>query len=151
MSLVASSEGNAEHSKEVAVGGLGLHVCLDSGVPLLDEGAKLISSDVQSVEVGVDVKSFHFFGLYSYFSPGLLLSVALQVGERDFEHSVSKRVGGDLCKQLTQGQKRAQVPMRSARIYLLCPAVLLQGVIVGTLVSKTLGTWTLYHSFLMKG
>ena len=34
---------------------------------------------------------------------------------------------------------------------LLCPAVLLQGVLVGYAMSKSEGTFTLYHSFLMKG
>lgn len=93
---MASCEGNAEHSEEVSILSLGLNERLNGGVPLLDEGAKLISSDIHTVEVGVAVISFHFFTLYLYFSPGLVVSVTVEVGERDLEHSVAEGVGGDL-------------------------------------------------------
>ena len=119
MSLVTSGEGNAEHSEEVSVGGLGLDVSLDESVPLLDESAKLISSDIESVEVGVAVKSFHFFTLYLYFSPGLLVGLTVQVSERDLEDSVAEGVGGDLCRHEKVRNALNAIAIRSKEKYLL--------------------------------
>jgi len=48
-------------------------------VPLLDESAKLVSGDVHAVEVGVAVVSLNFFALDSDLSPGLLMSILVEV------------------------------------------------------------------------
>merc|ERR1712113_468359 len=81
LSLVASCECDAEHSDEIPIGGLGLHEGFNSGVPLLDESAKLVSGDVNSVEVSVAVHSLHFFHLESALPPGLLVGITVQIGE----------------------------------------------------------------------
>ena len=55
LSVVASSECDAEHSDEIAIGSLGLHEGFNSGVPLLDERADLITRQIHAMEVGQDL------------------------------------------------------------------------------------------------
>ena len=50
-------EGNARHPQLVAVGGGDVDGALDGGLPLLDEGADLVSGHVHSVEVAKAVLS----------------------------------------------------------------------------------------------
>jgi len=64
-------------------------------VPLLDQGAKLVSRDVNAVEVRIAVESLHLFDLHSYFSPGLFVCVTVQIGQGYFENATSKTVGGN--------------------------------------------------------
>ncbi len=66
----SASESNAEESQEIAIDGLGLDEGLNEGVPFLDEGAELVLSDIDAVEVGVAVVALHFFYLHSDLSPG---------------------------------------------------------------------------------
>ena len=96
---MASRESDAEHSQGVAVGGLRLRERLDRGVPLLDESAKLVSSDVHAIVVSVAVVALNFLTLDSDLSPGLLVSVLVQVTERDLEDASAERVGGDFYNQ----------------------------------------------------
>ena len=96
MSLLASGKCDREHTHLVAVAGLGLSSSLNGGVPLLDEGAELVAGDVKAVEVGEAVVTLHFLALHSHLSPGLLVSVLVQVTKRDLENAATKRVGGKL-------------------------------------------------------
>jgi len=64
-------------------------------VPLLDQGAKLVSRDVNAVEVRVTVESLHLFALHSYFSPCLFVGVTVQISQGYFENATSKTVGGN--------------------------------------------------------
>lgn len=84
---MASRESNAEHSQGVAIGGLCLSERLDRGVPLLDKGAELVSGDVHAVVVSVAVVALNFLALDSDLSPGLLVSVLVEVTERDVENA----------------------------------------------------------------
>lgn len=79
----------------VAVGGLGLSEGLNSGVPLLDEGAHLVSGDVEAIEVGVALEALDFLALQAHLSPALLVSVLVQVTERDLENATAERIGRD--------------------------------------------------------
>lgn len=90
--LVSTGESNAEHSEEIAVGGLGLYEGLDECVPLLDESAEFITGDVHSIEVGEAVESFHFFDLELDLSPGLLVVLVLQVSKTDLENASFERI-----------------------------------------------------------
>lgn len=94
--LGSLSESNAEHSKQVSVRGLGLHECLNSGVPLLNNGAQLVPGNVHSVEVCVAIEALNFFDLQFHLSPGLLIIASVQIGQRYFEHTTFQAVGGDL-------------------------------------------------------
>ena len=65
-------------------------------MPLLDKGAELISGDVHAVEVSVAIVAFNFFALDTDLSPGLLVSVLVEVTERDVEDASTEGVSGDL-------------------------------------------------------
>ena len=93
LSLVASGESNAEHSDEVTILSLGLNEGLNGGVPLLDESAELVSGDVDSVEVGVEIESLNLFALNADLSPGELVSVTVQIGKRHLENTSSQTIG----------------------------------------------------------
>jgi len=79
----------------VAVGRLGLREGLDKGVPLLDEGAQLVSGDVHAVEVRVAVESLDFLALNLDLSPGLVVSVLVEVTKRDLENTTTEGVSSD--------------------------------------------------------
>ena len=76
LTVLASSEGNCEKSDEVSVVGLSLDEALNERVPLLNEGAHLVSGDGESVEVGEALVSLNFLNLELDDSPGEILSVA---------------------------------------------------------------------------
>ena len=80
-------EANAEHTEEIAVGGFSLDKGLDCGVPLLDDCAKLVTSDVHSVEVGVAVEALDFFNLDFHLSPSIFVAVSVQISQRYLKHT----------------------------------------------------------------
>lgn len=96
MSLLASGESDREHTHLVAVVGLGLGESLDGRVPLFDEGAELVASDIKAMVVGEAVEALNLLALHFNLSPSLLASILVQVTERDLENAAAKRVGGDL-------------------------------------------------------
>jgi hypothetical protein len=96
LALVAAGESDGEHTDEVAVEGLGLNEGLNQGVPLLNEGAKLVTGDVHAVEVGVAVKALDFLDLELDLSPCELVSVVVQLTERNGEDTTAEGVGRDL-------------------------------------------------------
>lgn len=102
--LLSCSLGDAKskHSEEVSVSGLSLHEGLNGGVPFLDDGAQLVSGDVHTVEVSVAVEALHFLDLHLHFSPGLIVALFVQIGQRYLEHTTFQAVSGDLYTQ-TQG------------------------------------------------
>ena len=79
--LGSLGEGDGEKSEGESVGGLGLDGGLDEGVPLLDHGTSLISSDVHTIEVGVAVESFDLVNLELELSPGLSLGLVVAVSK----------------------------------------------------------------------
>jgi hypothetical protein len=96
LSAGSLGEANGEHSEEITILGLGLDKGLNSSVPLLDNGAQLISGDVHSVEVGVAIKSLDFFDLDLNLSPGQLVAVSVQISQRYLEHTAFQAVCCDL-------------------------------------------------------
>ena len=89
-------EANAEHAEEVAVEGLCLNEGLNGGVPLLDDGAKLVTSDVHAVEVGVAVEALDFLDLDLHLSPCLFVAVSVQISEGNLKHTACQAVSGVL-------------------------------------------------------
>ena len=81
LSLMASCERDAEHSDEVAILGLCLHEGLNGSVPLLDESAELVSGDIDPVEVSVAVEALDLLDLHTDLSPGLLMSITVQISK----------------------------------------------------------------------
>lgn len=96
LELVAAGEGNCEHADEVAIEGLGLNKGLNKGVPLLDEGAKLVAGNIHTVEVGVAVEALDFFNLDLDLSPGGLMSIVVELAEGDIEDTAAKGVSSNL-------------------------------------------------------
>lgn len=94
--LVAAGESDGEHADEVSVGGLGLDEGLDEGVPLLDEGAKLVAGDVHTVEVGVAIEALDLFDLDLDLSPCNLMSVVVELTKGDGENTAAEGVGSNL-------------------------------------------------------
>jgi hypothetical protein len=92
--LCSLGESNAEKSEDEPIGGLGLNVSLDKGVPFLDHGACLISGDVHTVEVGVAIKSLNFVDLESHCSPGLGLGLIVAISEGNVINTTSQTVRG---------------------------------------------------------
>lgn len=101
------SESNAEHSEKISVESLGLNEGFNGSVPFLDDGAQFVSGDVHSVEVGIAVEALNFFDLHLHLSPGLIVAVSVQIGQRYFEDTTSQTVSGDLYtrKTLSEGGK----------------------------------------------
>jgi len=89
-------EANAEHTEEVAIEGLCLNEGLNGSVPLLDNGAKLITSDVHAVEVGVAVEALDLLYLNLHLSPSLFVAVSVQISQRYLKHTSFQAVSSDL-------------------------------------------------------
>ena len=65
-------------------------------MPLLDQGAELVSGDVHAVVVSVTIVPLNFLTLNSDLSPGLLVSVLVEITERDVENATTERVSRNL-------------------------------------------------------
>ena len=98
LALVAAGECNAEHAEHVAIKGLSLHEGFDERVPLLNEGAELVTGHIHAVEVGVAVLSLDFFDLELNLPPSVFVVLVLQVSERNLEHTTTERVSSNLWK-----------------------------------------------------
>ena len=68
-------------------------------MPLLDESAELVSGHVETVVISVAVVALHFLTLDSNLSPGLVVSVLVQVTERDLENATTEGFSGDFYAQ----------------------------------------------------
>ena len=64
-------------------------------MPLLDERAELVSSDVHAVEVRVAVEALHLLALNAHLSPRVLVGVSVEVTERDLENATTQGVSRD--------------------------------------------------------
>ena len=93
MTAGSLGETNAEHTEEVSVSGLGLNESLNGGVPLLDNCAELVASDVHAIEVSVAVEALDFFDLDLHLSPGILVAVSVQISQRYLKHTAFQTVG----------------------------------------------------------
>lgn len=78
LASVTLGESNCKNAYKVTILGLGLDESLNKGVPLLDEGAKLVAGDVHSVEVGVAVETLDFFNLELDLSPCDFMGVVVE-------------------------------------------------------------------------
>jgi len=64
-------ESDCEHSDDISIGGFGLNETFDKGMPFLNHLACMVSGDVNSVEIGVAIKSLDFLNLELNFSVGV--------------------------------------------------------------------------------
>lgn len=88
-------EGNGEQTDEVVVSGLHGDVGLNERLPLADEGAQLVGSEVQAVEVGQAVLALDLIDAELDLAEGVVL-IVLQVSEGDLEDTALERVVGVL-------------------------------------------------------
>lgn len=88
----ARSEGNAEQTDEVTVGGLDIDESLDQRLPLLDHRAELVRGHVHTVEVGQAVLALDLVHLELNLaeSTGLVLG---QIAEGDLDNTAVEGVG----------------------------------------------------------
>jgi hypothetical protein len=91
---MTAGESDSENTDEVAIEGLGLNEGLDEGVPLLDESAETVTSDVEAVEVGVAIVTLDFLALEANLAPCLFVSVGVEVTNGDGEDTVAEGIGG---------------------------------------------------------
>ena len=96
LAIGSLGEANAEHAEEISVEGLGLDEGLNGCVPLLDDGAKLVTGDVHSVEVGVAVEALDFLDLNLHLSPGIFIAVSVQISKGNLKHTAFQAVSSDL-------------------------------------------------------
>lgn len=97
LDLVGTSlgESDSEDTEEVVVGGLDRDVGLDQGLPLANEGAELVGSEVETVEVGQAVLALHFVDAKLDLAERVVL-ILLQIGQRNLEDAALKGVVGVL-------------------------------------------------------
>jgi hypothetical protein len=93
--ILLLGEGNAEHADNVSVGGTAVNVGLDDGLLLLDEGAKLVTGHVHTVEVEETVVSLNILDtkLDLAVRHGF---VVVQVGKGELNDTALKVIRGDL-------------------------------------------------------
>lgn len=99
-------EGNAEHSENISVGGLGLYESFNEWIPLLNHWAGFVSGNVHSVEIGVAVKSFNFINLELKLSPVGIVTFLVAVSKGDVENTTSQTISwiGQTLGLVTWGQ-----------------------------------------------
>jgi hypothetical protein len=106
LTVLSSGESNGEESDEVSVVGLGLDESLNERVPLLDEGAHLVSGDGDTGEVGEAIESLNFLNLELDDSPcEIVLVLLVKISLGDLENAASERVGGDVYKINYHGKR----------------------------------------------
>lgn len=97
LDLVGASlgEGNGKQAEQVVISSLHGDVGLDQGLPLADQGAQLISGEVQTVEVGQTVLALNLVDAELDLAERVVL-IILEVGEGDLEDTAFQRVVGIL-------------------------------------------------------
>ena len=129
LSAGSLGEPNAEHTEEVAVSSLGLNESLDGSVPLLDDGALLIASDVHSIEVGVAIEALDFFDLDLHLSPSLFVAVSVQIRQRYLKHTALEGVGSNLLTSSPVARSESRcTDVKDGRYMNIVPFLLGEGV-----------------------
>jgi len=141
-------EGNAEHSEDVAIDGLGLNEGLDERVPLLDHGASVISGDVHAIEVGVAVEILNLLDLESKLSPGDGVGGVVAITERELEDSTSELVSRvDQTGRLVDGSESdlSLLEARGKHVIPLLSGEGMNGLLGLVLLLKVSGVLTARH------
>lgn len=130
LTVLTSGEGNSKKSAEITISGLGLDETFDKGVPLLDEGAHLVSGNGKTVEVGKAFVSFDFLNLQSDDSPCEILLVILgQISVANAEDAASERISGDvLSSSFVTGSQSWDSDLKEARSAYVVPLFFNEGV-----------------------
>jgi hypothetical protein len=93
--VLRACERNAEESDDVSVSCSAINIGLNDGLLFADQRAKLVSGHVHTVEVQQTVVSLNILDTKSDLAVGQGF-VLVEVGERNFDNTSLKVVGGDL-------------------------------------------------------
>lgn len=93
--VLRTCESNAKHSDNVSVGSSAVNIGLDDRLLLANQGAKLVSGHVHSVEIQETVVSLNVFNTQLDFSERHAL-VLVQVGKRNFNDTSLEVVRSNL-------------------------------------------------------
>ena len=80
-------ESNSKDTQVVAISGAHVDGALNEGLPLADQTAQLVASNVHAVEVSDDVSSLHVLTNQSDLSVSLLFITTVQVSQGELEHA----------------------------------------------------------------
>lgn len=89
-------ETDGEQTEQVTISGLDVNVGLDQGLPFLDHGAKLVSSDGHTVEVGQAGLALDLVDAKTELAEGLVLRLGVQVTKGDIQDTSTEGVIGVL-------------------------------------------------------
>ena len=93
--ILLLGEGDAEHTDDVTVGGTGINIGLNDRLLLLDEGAKLITGHVHTVEVEKAVESLNILDTELDLTVGHGL-VVVEIGKRELNDTSLQSFGSNL-------------------------------------------------------
>lgn len=88
-------EGDGEQTNEVVIGGLHGDIGLDQSLPFADQGAQLVGSEIQTVEVGQAVLALNLIHAELDLAESVVL-IVLEVREGDLEDAALQGVVGIL-------------------------------------------------------
>ncbi|GMS89268.1 hypothetical protein PENTCL1PPCAC_11443, partial [Pristionchus entomophagus] len=92
--LSLGGESYAEKTKKISIGRLHRGIRLDHHVPLLDDGAELVTGERHAVEVGKNILALHILADKAELAEVRLGSV--QISERNLQNTSLKTVRGNL-------------------------------------------------------
>jgi len=92
---LTGGESDAEHAAGVAVGSFHFDHGLDGGLPLLDQGAELVTGHSHTVEIGEAVASLDILDHQRHLTVSLIV-IVVQIGKIDLDDTVHETVRGDL-------------------------------------------------------
>uniref|UniRef100_T1E295 Putative secreted protein n=1 Tax=Psorophora albipes TaxID=869069 RepID=T1E295_9DIPT len=93
---ILDGETDAEHTQQVAVGGLDVDRALDQGLPFLNHGPQFVGGQVHSVEVAQHVAAMDILGNQLELAERSLgVGVVLQIGQRNLKHAALQTVRGN--------------------------------------------------------
>jgi len=94
--LPLHGESNAEDAEGVAIRGADVNISFDKRLPLLDEGAQLITGHFHAVEVGNAVVTLYIVTTKLDLTESLVF-VIVKVSKGHFENATLKGIRGNLC------------------------------------------------------
>lgn len=95
-------ESNGEDTKHIAIGGAHIDVSLNEGLPLSDQGAKLVAGHVEATEVGHDIIALDILSNQLDLAESLSLIATVKVGKGELEHTALQGLGSDLCEAIAK-------------------------------------------------
>jgi hypothetical protein len=95
LGILFLSETDHEAAEDSSVEGLNVNKGFDEGLPLADEGAKLVTGHVHAVERSSAGRTFNIFNLEFDLSPGHIVRVVLKISQGDFDDTSLDEFSGD--------------------------------------------------------